>query len=435
MALVTLAPGASAGPDLEVHEWGTFTSVQGADGVQVQWNPLLRTDLPSFVYDPAKLAASGCAISYFPGKAAMLARIRMETPVIYFYSPVESSVDVRVDFPHGLITEWYPRASTVGPYMTETAAEGQPGRSFLEWSGVRILAPGTTEGSGVQLAREGDGSHYYAARETAANLVWMGGGKPDAEPEYERLLFYRGAGNFQAPLDARVSADERQLALFASDPEPLHALFVLEIKGAEARYQRAKALTPSKSLSFDMSTGVYEPLSRAQARLMEEVAAALVGQGLFEQEGRAMVNTWKDQWFSEQGTRVLYLLPREWTDRTLPLTLNPAPSKLIRVMVGRSEVITPGSQRELRQDIVSFASGDQDRALAGVQRLGLGRFLEPAVTMALGANPDRQLADAAWKLAQIAVDQERQQQTKRGAELTSVAGRAPAFRTAEKNSN
>ena len=33
-----------------VHEWGTFTSVQGGDGVQVEWNPLIKTDLPDFVY-------------------------------------------------------------------------------------------------------------------------------------------------------------------------------------------------------------------------------------------------------------------------------------------------------------------------------------------------------------------------------------------------
>ena len=32
------------------HEWGTFTSVQGADGVQTEWNPLVTSELPQFVY-------------------------------------------------------------------------------------------------------------------------------------------------------------------------------------------------------------------------------------------------------------------------------------------------------------------------------------------------------------------------------------------------
>ena len=29
------------------HEWGTFTSVQGAEGVQLGWNPLIAADLPT----------------------------------------------------------------------------------------------------------------------------------------------------------------------------------------------------------------------------------------------------------------------------------------------------------------------------------------------------------------------------------------------------
>jgi hypothetical protein len=46
VALVSAAPG-----DYVAHEWGTFTSVQGADGVQTPWNPLITSDLPKFVHD------------------------------------------------------------------------------------------------------------------------------------------------------------------------------------------------------------------------------------------------------------------------------------------------------------------------------------------------------------------------------------------------
>jgi len=47
------------------------------------------------------------------------------------------------------------------------------------------------------------------------------------------------------------------------------------------------------------------------------MAAALVSEGLYQREAQAMVNTWRDSWFEEDGLRVLYTLPREWTDRTL----------------------------------------------------------------------------------------------------------------------
>ena len=41
--------------------------------------------------------------------------VRMETPVLYFYSARKTTVSVAVDFPKGLITEWYPHASKSVP--------------------------------------------------------------------------------------------------------------------------------------------------------------------------------------------------------------------------------------------------------------------------------------------------------------------------------
>src|SRR5215472_5173305 len=39
---------------LVAHEWGTFTSVQGSDGVLLDWRPLQTSRLPGFVYDWTK---------------------------------------------------------------------------------------------------------------------------------------------------------------------------------------------------------------------------------------------------------------------------------------------------------------------------------------------------------------------------------------------
>ena len=36
-----------------VHEWGTFTTAQGADGEQIKWAPPSSVDLPEFVYSGA----------------------------------------------------------------------------------------------------------------------------------------------------------------------------------------------------------------------------------------------------------------------------------------------------------------------------------------------------------------------------------------------
>src|SRR4051794_18219810 len=91
-----------AGPSdqaLIAHEWGTFTSVQGADGVQFEWNPLVASELPKFVYDrnrPERLPK--LSINELLGKNSTLALQRMETPVIYFYSGTPQKVNVSVQF-------------------------------------------------------------------------------------------------------------------------------------------------------------------------------------------------------------------------------------------------------------------------------------------------------------------------------------------------
>src|SRR3989441_8742260 len=84
------------------HEWGTFTSVQGGDGVLLDWRPLESSRLPKFVYDwqnPGlnRRAAGNLAF----GKIGMLTLQRMETPVIYFYAEEKQAVDVAVKFPQG----------------------------------------------------------------------------------------------------------------------------------------------------------------------------------------------------------------------------------------------------------------------------------------------------------------------------------------------
>ncbi len=45
------APAQTSVNDLVVHEWGTFTSVAGKNGVALDWRPLNgASDLPKFVY-------------------------------------------------------------------------------------------------------------------------------------------------------------------------------------------------------------------------------------------------------------------------------------------------------------------------------------------------------------------------------------------------
>ena len=178
--VLCLAVQDSSHAALVVHEWGTFTSIAGEDGMALEWRPLAATnDLPGFVHDLAAITnASG--LRHICQKCEMTAKIRMETPVVYFYTDHDMDVTVRVDFPKGVITEWYPNARTVG--------------SNINWGRVAIL-PHTA----IKLLAEPAPDHYYAARETDAALVRVcnTNGRPT---EFEKFLFYRGVGEFEPPL-------------------------------------------------------------------------------------------------------------------------------------------------------------------------------------------------------------------------------------------
>ena len=101
--------------------------------------------------------------------------------------------------------------------------------------------------------------------------------------------------------------------------------------------------------------------------LCGDLERILVDQGLYADEAHAMVETWRDTWF-EEGSRVLYIVPRRFIDKILPLTIAPAPSQIVRVFVGRLEIVTPATTEAVK---TALASSDE------VTLNKYGRFLEP----------------------------------------------------------
>ena len=127
-------------PDLTVHEWGTFTAIAGKDGRAAEWLPLglprfpPSTDLPQFVEH----------ISGVNFKLGLRGTIRMETPVLYFYSPRDVTVSARVAFSKGLITEWYPHADRVQPggVVPNTSLSQLSEDGSITWNHVAVSPNG-----------------------------------------------------------------------------------------------------------------------------------------------------------------------------------------------------------------------------------------------------------------------------------------------------
>ena len=62
----------------------------------------------------------------------------METPVTYFYTDLARKVNVRVSFPQGLLTEFFPPVETMQPEFNWKAKE-RIGKSSLDWGSVWII--------------------------------------------------------------------------------------------------------------------------------------------------------------------------------------------------------------------------------------------------------------------------------------------------------
>ncbi|HLG15208.1 MAG TPA: hypothetical protein VJH03_11995 [Blastocatellia bacterium] len=342
-------PAADGEARLVVHEWGTFTSIAGEDGTAVEWRPLNgSSDLPGFVHTMSETdRASGLRHASACNKCDLSALVRMETPVLYFYTDRETDVSVRVDFPKGRITEWYPQARFVN--------------GGIDWGRFKVLPDAL-----VDLPREEAESHYYPAREVDAAPVRVCGQRGT---EHERFLFYRGVGNFDLPLSVALKDDDR-IVVKNFGREEIGTVVLFENRQGKIGY-RIRSLLKRK-FRFNRPTA-----GQTIDSLERDLENILITHGLYEKEARAMLKTWRDSWF-EEGLRIFYIVPRGTTDSILPVTIDPTPAELVRVLVGRTEVITPEMEHAVQQQVAKLGSGSPDVRKAAMTALKKrGRFSEP----------------------------------------------------------
>ena len=331
--------------DLVVHEWGTFTSVAGGGGEPLSWRPLsFESDLPSFVYT-IDAGDSWSGRLRYPLKSGLAVTVRMETPVLYFYAKRETAVSVKVGFPSGTITEWYPQARASG--------------GEIDWGQFEVLP-----GAQVELPHDGRQNHYYPARDTDAAAIRVRG---ERQTEHEKFLFYRGVGSFGLPLSVRLEGG--RVSVMNAHEGGVGKIILFENRGGKTGYVVRDATGNEESLERPTLSGAVESL-RGEMKTM------LVSHGLYEREAEAMLNAWRDSWF-EEGLRVFYVLPRQATDAILPATIDPQPAEFVRVLVGRAELITPEMERDAAGQLVRLddpSAGVRDAALKEINKYG--RFTE-----------------------------------------------------------
>lgn len=364
---------------LVVHEWGTFTVLQDETGRALPGVNINEEALPPFVerlgwglvpdshrYSPLLEvgAYAGYASKGIP-RIYPAAAMRMETPVIYFYLPkgrtAPWTVDVEVKFRRGWISEWFPQAAVEAPGFFRKA-KGEDDNAIgtitphtvgaIRWNGLTVGGSGEPPKTDTHV--------WLAPRAVPSALVTSRDGFS------ERYLFYRGIADLPAPLSvvrpAGTGTLEVRSAFSTHAPVTIRAAWLADISGDRLRFRALGSLkvpagaagrtiaTTAATLDADVSGGLGE--------LMTSMRAALTADGLTVPEADALLSTWKLSYFTSDGLRLFFTLPRSWTDEILPLKLS-EPADIERVMVGRIEIVTP----EQRALIATIAKGPaSDRA-------------------------------------------------------------------------
>lgn len=363
----------------EAHEWGTFTSLVGSNGLTQHGMYHEDEVLPDFVHafgetqqDVNPLPPFECQIPNSKMCFSMqtlqnnIISQKMETPVIYFYSDQFRTVDVNVRFPEGVITETFPAPESSFPKLTEFVDMKNGSADFR----VNVYSPITDS---QMIPAVDPGNIYGHARATQSNVINSGN-------DYEKFIFYRGLGRFQPEFSITSTHGN---VVIATQPEnkPSAAFLVSINENGEGNFFKVigsgaslQSVADKTDTQFTVSAQNVNDLQNNALPLFDQamqnqLVSALVDSGLFQDEALAMYNTWKNGYFKTPGLRLLYILPRSEVDTVLPLTMKPQPETLERVFVGRIEIMLDTEEKALVQAVATEGESFDIHSL--------GRIAEP----------------------------------------------------------
>ena len=374
----TVTVGADTlGSRLVVHEWGTFLAMNGSDGVTLDGMYHEEHALPAFVHarsrDELRLRTSN---------------LKGETPVVYFYADRATRVQVQVGFPVGMWTQWYPQADFVGPSLVQSGSLPHARNGRIGWT-VDVVPPALANPA---LPASLSGALWNFARNVDAAYVVAADATGQRPKEWERFLFYRGLGEAHLPLSVSTSASGN-LSCRSDLVEGLRDIYVLRVDNNKGAYRYLPSLRCGDEVARVVPTmDGAQPVARFAETVADDLAARLVANGLYAKEARAMVNTWRTSYFTTAGIRVLFVLPQSWTDRFIPMTIAPRPDELVRVMVGRIELLTAERERAAEAAISQLASPDsaiRERGFATLREQG--RYVEPIVRRTMQSTSDERV--------------------------------------------
>ncbi len=366
---------AAAAPDYTLHEWGTFTTLSASDGSLLPGVQREEEPLPEFIQAHDGMQHP----DWFRMNKGWLrplagVTVRMETPVLYFYTKDTFDVHVDVGFKGGSISQWFPTRSggeIVPPLKLDAQGRyfekdnildfGKGYQGGIQWD-VRV-EPAGPDAAG-RVFKPGETPSWIYPRHPDSALVTAKDGTT------EKYLFYRGLGRFALPVTFSSKA-AGTVTMKNTGEKPTGTMLVYE-RGdlGEVRWAVVDPLGAGAENTIDLAAKPV--VQNWRAGVYADGIAMLTKAGLYRKEADAMMQTWWPSYFDRAGLRVFWVVPRTFTDSVLPLNVAPAPKETVRVLVGRSEVMTPQFETRL---VTDFATAERE----GTNRWSGDRYF-PAFT-------------------------------------------------------
>ncbi|OQW48891.1 MAG: hypothetical protein A4S09_13060 [Proteobacteria bacterium SG_bin7] len=375
IGLFLLTGVSSAQARLDVHEWGTFTSLVGSNGKTQHGMYHEDEKLPDFVHNFGEILSP--RQSNFLGRSGdcdprrdkgcipermitnSFVSQKMETPVVYFYSDRQQPVTINVRFPNGAVTQSYPAPVSTSPTPNDEKLIN--GNTTYQ---IEVL-----DSKNAKLPEVDPTNIYSHARNVQSNFVRAGS-------EIEKFIFYRGLGHYQPRLN--IHSIGLDLAFLADKGFEPQITFLVDVNSqGHAQMIRVRGIGHNKEVT--VSGEIIRQLKNHDLRENKHVMngeqmnatllQALIGAGLYQDEAQAMLDTWSHGYFKTPGLRVLYILSRSEVEQVLPLTVSPRPDNLNRAFIGRIEVLRQDEELRILKDIESQCENFKVESL--------GRFAEP----------------------------------------------------------
>ncbi|MBN2493014.1 MAG: carboxypeptidase regulatory-like domain-containing protein [Deltaproteobacteria bacterium] len=266
----------------------------------------------------------------------MVWEAQVDKPVIYIYADGPMTIDVGVTFASGHTTETWPEL---------------PNGQSISWDGVAV-----TQGECDTTPTPRPPLDEIDDREIYQLPEWV---VPGADcltygDTVSKLLFYAGEmTDYRPPISGRVDLDmdgdgQIHFELLNDGSAPVGPMLLLyrdvDPSSSESwlAWGRVEQIAPGQASSVPISPVRSHPGERPAGwnGMQSELEAMLAGAGLYREEIDVFMGAWREEFFGisyypgrREDAFVLYLWPESHATAQVPLTLDPPPRELSRVMV------------------------------------------------------------------------------------------------------